>query len=323
MGMTYDGLLRAIAAAVSPLPQAPVSASPAPQVTVSMPAYNAAPYIADAIKSVLHQTGVELELIVVDDASEDGTAAVVESIGDPRLTLLRNDRRRGIGHGHNRVLQHSRAPVIVHVDADDLILPGALAKALAAIESAPDVGQAYANHFDLDQSGHITVQEFELRRAFLTRVRASTVDFRRDLLVHGMITNPLRTYRKSALIDVGSFNETVPSAEDWEMSVRIADRYDLRLINEFLYCQRVHGSNTQRNATGRALRSWRNRYRITRALLKRKGGRLLGRSRAEVHALMLLGLVHALELPTVAKRVVRGPRRLLQSRRNTRSSTAS
>lgn len=321
--ITYERLLTGIKSAIGPLDHRQSNRSTAPQVTVSMPAYNAAPYIGAAIRSVLNQTGVELELIVVDDASEDGTAAVVEAIGDARITLLRNERRRGIGHGHNRVVQHSRAPVIVHVDADDLILPGALAKAFAAIADNPAVGQAYANHFDLDAAGHISVEEFEKRRVFLLRVRAATVDFRDDLLVHGMITNPLRTYRRSALDEVGPFNETLSSSEDWEMAVRIADRFDMLLIPEFLYCQRVHRTNTQRNARFRALRSWRNRVRISRMLLKRGHGTLLGRTPAQIYGLLLLSLAHSLELPALAKTVVRSPRRLLQAGRSVRSSTAS
>src|SRR5512147_63035 len=103
-----------------------VSDRPVPEVTVAMPARNAARFVAAAIDSVLRQEGIELELIVVDDCSVDNTAEVVASIRDRRVRLLRNPQRRGIGACHNLVLRHSRAPYIAHVDADDLILPGAL-----------------------------------------------------------------------------------------------------------------------------------------------------------------------------------------------------
>lgn len=312
-GITYDRLRNAIESAVGPADYLHSPPSTAPQITVSMPAYNAASYIRDAVMSVLKQTGVRLELIVVDDASEDGTAAAVEAVGDARVTLLRNDCRQGIGYCHNRVVQHGRAPVVVHVDADDLILPGALAKALAAVEASPALGQAYANHFELDEAWQISVPEFERQRAFLLRVRAAPVDFRRDLLVHGMVTNPLRTYRKAALAEVGPFNETLKYGVDYEMAVRIADRFDMRLIPEFLYCQRVHRQNTQQTLRWRALRFWLVRLRICHDLLKRRQGRLVGRTRLQVYALHLLGLAHALQLPTLAKAVLRAPRRLARS----------
>ena len=79
-----------------------------------------AAWIRDAISSVLLQEEIDLELVVVDDASEDETAAIVESIDDPRVRLLRNDRQRGISACHNRILDVTCTPFISHVDSDDI-----------------------------------------------------------------------------------------------------------------------------------------------------------------------------------------------------------
>ena len=78
-----------------------------PEVTVSMPAFNTAHYIGEAIRSVLAQDDVDFELIVLDDASEDKTAEVVNTFRDPRIRLLRNTHRRGISFCHNRILDES------------------------------------------------------------------------------------------------------------------------------------------------------------------------------------------------------------------------
>jgi glycosyltransferase involved in cell wall biosynthesis len=303
--MTHDELMHAIQAATTGPPARHEAPSPSPQVTVSMPAYNAAAYIRAAMVSVLNQSDVELELIVVDDASRDSTQAVVEATADARVKLLRNPARRGIGHGHNRVIEEARAPVIVHVDADDFILPGALKKAVTTMAAAPGVGQAYANHFEVDESGAISAREFERQRAYLLRVRERASDFRRDLLVHGMVVNPLRTYRKTALQEVGPFNERLKYSVDYEMAVRLAARFDMRLIPEFLYCNRIHSTNTQEQLRLRLLRFWLTRLRIAHQQLQRSSGRFLGRNRLQVYGLNLLGLAHVLELPAAAKAVLR------------------
>lgn len=107
------------------------------QVTVAMPARNAVPFIAQAISSIQQQTDIDWEMIVVDDASSDGTANAVGAFDDARIRLVTNDRRRGIGYCHNRVLAHSAAPYVAHVDADDFILPGALRKMVGALEEKP------------------------------------------------------------------------------------------------------------------------------------------------------------------------------------------
>jgi len=277
-------------------PDAAGDAAPPPEVTVAMPARNAAPYIAEAIGSVLRQEGVALELVVVDDASTDATAEIVGAIRDPRVRLLRNDRRRGIGHGHNRALEAAHAPLIAHVDADDVILQGALAAMVEALRAEPEAGQAYCNHYALDADGHIEAEDFRRQRAFLEAQRREHPAYRRGLLRHGMVTNTLRTYRRDVLRDAGPFDEGLRFAVDYEMALRIADRYPMTLVPRFLYAQRLHAGNTQETMRLRALRSWCQRRRIAERLLRERDGRLLGYGRVEVRLLMVGGLADALGL---------------------------
>ena len=109
-----------------------------------------------------------------------------------------------------------------------------------------------------------------------------------------MVVNPLRVYRREVLDAVGPFDEQRRYGIDYEMALRIADRYDIVAVPEFLYCQRVHAGNTQQNLRWRALRFWWDRMRTCRALLRRSGGTLLGRSALAVHGLLALGLLDAL-----------------------------
>src|SRR5262245_10317185 len=114
-----------------------------PEITVAMPAHDRAALIGAAIRSVLAQDDVELELIGVDGGSTDDTAAVVASFADPRIVVLRNQVRRGVAHCHNQVVAKSRAPFIAHVDSDDMVMPGALRKMVDRLSASTDHGQAH------------------------------------------------------------------------------------------------------------------------------------------------------------------------------------
>jgi glycosyltransferase involved in cell wall biosynthesis len=231
-----------------------------------MPARNAARFIGAAIDSVLRQEGIELELIVVDDCSDDGTADVVESIRDRRLRLLRNPQRRGIGACHNLVLRYSRAPYIAHVDADDLILPGALRKLVDAVAGDPRAGQSHCYFFDIDRDGNATRGSFRRRWHLLRQRRPPGLDYRRALLVEN-VTNALRTYRRSALDAAGAFDERLPFAVDYDMALRIVDRDRIALAPEFLYARRLHSRNTTEGLRFQALRFKAITYLIRRRLI--------------------------------------------------------
>ena len=284
-----------------------------PTVTVSMPARNAERFVGDAIRSVLRQEGIDLELVVVDDASTDGTAAVVERIDDPRVRLIRNGTRRGVAACHNIVVAQSRSPFVAHVDADDLILPSALTTMVAALGASPGAGQAYCHYLRIDADGQPYQHPPAHQRALLLARRPVGLDYREALICHGMVVNTLRTYRRTALEAVGPFDESLRYAVDYEMAVRMADRFDIVLVPEFLYLVRIHDANLTESLRFKTLRFWWKRTRICHRLLRRSStARLLGRTPGEVYGLLLIGMLHALELPRMAKRIVRAPGRALR-----------
>jgi len=90
-----------------------------PVVSVIVPAYNTKPYIARALTSVLDQTFADFEIIVVDDASTDGTADVARSLGDPRVRVLTSEVNRGAAVARNHALREARGRWISLLDSDD------------------------------------------------------------------------------------------------------------------------------------------------------------------------------------------------------------
>jgi hypothetical protein len=105
------------------------------RVCIVMPAYNAEATIRAAIESVLSQSFADFELVVCDDASRDNTAAIVESMSDPRIRLLRNEHNAGEGATRDRAIAQARAGWIAVLDADDAWAPGRLQ---ALVDAAGD-----------------------------------------------------------------------------------------------------------------------------------------------------------------------------------------
>jgi succinoglycan biosynthesis protein ExoO len=107
-----------------------------PDVSVVITAWNAEPFVANAIKSALDQRGVSVEVVVVDNASTDGTAVAVSALRDPRIRCLRLEPpNRGPAGGRNAALQVVSGTWIAVLDADDVMLPDRLARLVAVGET--------------------------------------------------------------------------------------------------------------------------------------------------------------------------------------------
>jgi glycosyltransferase involved in cell wall biosynthesis len=266
-----------------------------PEVTVSMPAYNTERYIGPAIESVLRQTGVDLQLVVVDDGSQDKTAQVALSFDDPRVKVLINKANKGISYCHNRVIRSSDSRLIAHVDSDDLVLPDALRKMVAAFKRDPLIGQAHCYFFEIDEEGQITREAFRAGRKRMLRNRPPGMDYKRELLVRGTVTNHLRTYRREIFDELGYFDENLRFSEDYEMALRIVDRYEIKLVPEFLYAYRRHESNTTNRLDFSSLGFFFQRVRISRELSKNNQLSFLKNGKYDRNRLLLEGLYEILK----------------------------
>ncbi|MGQ0765609.1 MAG: glycosyltransferase family 2 protein [Gemmatimonadota bacterium] len=276
------------------------------QVTIAMPARNAVRWIGDALQSVLSEPSLDLDVCVVDDASDDGTADAASSLGDPRVRLIRSPQRRGIAWCHNQVLHSSTSPVLVHVDADDIVVPGAIARVVARLLDCPSAAQAYCDFVPADAGGRAA--DLERWRRFFQSARAPAADVRRQLILHGMVVNHLRTYRRSALLSIGGFDESLDWGVDYDAAIRLAERWEFVRVPEILYIKRILPTGASESLRFSALRFWRLRWRLVRRALEANGGTLFGMSSARVHALLVAGLADAAGLGVFVPGAARLPR---------------
>lgn len=183
-----------------------------------MPAHNVAPYIEEAIQSVLDQRGVSHELLIVDDASTDHTWDLIRSFQkDSRVRAWRLRKRRGFGAASNYLFARARGAYFSSCDADDKLLPGYLRTLVRALDRNPRVGVVYSNRLVRDRSGRF-------RPDHRSRGPAETWD-----LVEGPISNVGTLIRRGLIRKVGGYRTDLPYLPDYDFFWRLAE------VTKFLY----------------------------------------------------------------------------------------
>lgn len=199
-----------------------------PLVTALIPAFNAEKTIRRALDSVVAQAYQELDIIVVDDASKDATADIVQNYERAKIHLLRNGRNLGECGAMNEGLAAARGSYIAFLDADDEWLPTKLAKQVEALERNPAASFATCGCLFVDPTGR-PYRRFGLPPKALDKSKVW-----RALLARSCIAKPCVVARASALARVGPFDVHLAIAGDQDMWIRLAMAGEVEFIEEFL-----------------------------------------------------------------------------------------
>jgi glycosyltransferase involved in cell wall biosynthesis len=196
-----------------------------PKVSVVIPVLNRPVAVRRAIESVLGQTFQNFEIIVVDDGSTDDTAESVSSFQDPRIRLIRHDRKRGGSAARNTGIRSSSAPYVAFLDSDDEWLAAKLERQLQVFERSGDnLALVYTGTERVYADG--TIRRNAARRYADLATRLLTQNVVGETSV-GMV-------RKSAVDAVGGFDETLPSAQDLDLWLRLSERFRADIVPEAL-----------------------------------------------------------------------------------------
>lgn len=217
-----------------------------PRVSVVIPTHNYGRFLRDCVTSALTQRGVDLDVLVIDDASTDDTAVITDQLvaSDPRVAVIRHRRNRGHIDSFNEGLFAATGTYVVKLDADDLLPPGALARATDLLEACPEVG------FVSGRPVHFTGAP--PRRAS-TRVRSWTIWSGHDWIAArcrracNTISNPEVVMRTDVMRRAGGQKATVPHTSDFELWLQMAALADVGRVDgppQGYY--RVHAESMQR-----------------------------------------------------------------------------
>ena len=201
-----------------------------PSVTVVIPCYNYGRYVGTAVKSVLDQPGVDVEVIVIDDASTDGSAEVVRELAaaDPRVRAILHSRNLGHIATYNEGLEQANGGYVVLLSADDALTPGSLARATALLEAHPSVGLVYGYYETFVDDPPLVTQ----------KVRNWTIWSGDDWIerrcrggTSNIIACPEVVMRTSVQRAIGGYDLSLPHSGDFEMWLRAAAVSDIGRVN--------------------------------------------------------------------------------------------
>jgi glycosyltransferase involved in cell wall biosynthesis len=202
-----------------------------PLVSVVMPTYERWPLVAEAVDSVLTQDLGDLELLVVDDGSTDGTAEALTG-RDPRVTVLRQPNR-GRSAARNTGIAAARAPWLAFLDSDDRWEPHHLSQFSAAAAAAADTDAGWASGVVLWDPGTGGRRPVKAPRWLPADVRAAAP-------VGMVVSLPGLVLPTTAVRGVGGFAEDLRGSEDWELLVRLTRHLDIHRLPRSSVLVRVH-----------------------------------------------------------------------------------
>jgi glycosyltransferase involved in cell wall biosynthesis len=201
-----------------------------PAVTVLMAVYNGQAHLREAVKSILGQTFPDLEFVIVDDGSTDGTADILDTFADKRIRRLRNERNVGLSESLNRGLDEARAGLVARQDADDISEPVRIERLVAFMDTHPNyalIGSAYRT---IDAEGRSVADR---------SLPCDPLTLRWHLLFYCPFVHGSVMFRRSAVDELNRYDTSLAYSMDRDLWSRLALRRPIGNLPDVLFRYRV------------------------------------------------------------------------------------
>ncbi|MCW4000980.1 MAG: glycosyltransferase [Candidatus Bathyarchaeota archaeon] len=246
-------------------------------VSAMMGSYNYGRYLDEAIQSVLNQTFKDLELIIIDDGSTDGSQKIIEKYqsADPRVKAVFHSKNMGIPRTINDAFTLARGKYVAFIGSDDVWAPAKLERQLAVMEKHPDA-IVWSQAQIIDADGALTGQ---LVTDLLRTPKQKSGNLFQELLREDVV------FGQSLLVKAETakkfpFDETLRFVNDHLFFVQLAKQHPFIFIDEPLVKYRIHGQN----ATSKFHRLWfKERIMLRECLLSKYSSQISRRSKADIY----------------------------------------
>lgn len=210
-----------------------------PLVSAIIPNYNYERYVGKAVESALAQTYQNIEIIVVDDGSDDKSRELLTQYSD-RIKVI-EQKNSGVCAARNRGAAESNGDYLAFLDADDIWMPEKIKRQVDRFTCDPQIGIVHVGVEDIDADGnniafHLKGMEGNVSEHFLFFEEAVVLGGGSGVMI-----------KRSVFEESGGFDETLSTSADWELYFRISSKYSIAFVAEPLLQYRLHGSNMHSN----------------------------------------------------------------------------
>ena len=212
-----------------------------PTISVIMPAYNAERYLYDSASSILNQTFSDLELLIYNDASTDGSDAILRKIAarDSRVKIFSGDQNLGQARALNFLIDKSPSPLVAIQDADDISMPERLSHQVQYLQSRPQVALLGTEAFKVDEDGNLGGRK--TRNHSLSHIKW-------HLLFDNAFIHTSVVARREALIEAGGY-QNLECSQDFDLWSRIIfNNRQAANLPDPLVLLRVHPASKSRQS---------------------------------------------------------------------------
>ncbi len=262
-------------------------------MSVIIPAYNAERYIRETLDSILAQTYPEVEVIVIDDGSTDGTAECVRTYGD-RVRYLYQKNSGGCGSPRNAGMRAATGEFLAFLDSDDVLAPHRLQTEVEFLTRNPDVGMVFSNYRDFQgdrvhDGSHFEECPLLSRRLGPPAAAVATVldsEASTELMLTENFGSSSPMVRRAVAESVGGYDETLRASEDYDFQYRVATRFSIAIIPQIGWFKRLHSGSMSAQTPNIFRHKILTRSRLLEAERVPRRRRMLKRRLATFHAVL-------------------------------------
>lgn len=203
-------------------------------ISVIMPVYNSQNYLTDAIESVLNQTYKNFEFIIIDDCSTDESWEIIKkySDNDKRIKKFRNKKNLGIAKTRNNgfKLVNKNSKYYAIFDSDDILTPNRIEEQVKFLEKNENYALVGSHIIIIDKNG---------REIGIRRYKTNNLDIKKRMFFYNPIAQSAVMIRASVLEEVGYYDENYSGCEDYDLWLRVAEKYKVANIDKSLIKYRI------------------------------------------------------------------------------------
>ena len=207
-----------------------------PKVTVLMSVYNGEKYLHEAVDSILNQTFTDFEFLIINDASTDRTSEILQSYRNPRIKVITNEKNIGLTKSLNKGLVIAKGEYIARMDADDMSMPERFEKEIEFLDTHKDYAAV---------GTYVKVIRVDSGSTDLWERPVTDAQIREHLKMDNCIAHGSAMIRRKCLVEVGFYDESIVRAQDYELWLRLSEKYRLANIPQYLYLRKIHEENIE------------------------------------------------------------------------------